>query len=226
MAIILFRTIIVFIAIVASMRIMGKRQLGQLEPFELVVAVLISDMAAHPLQDIGIPLINGLLPILVLLCCELIISGLSMRSAKLRIFLAGRPSILVEKGVINQKEMEKNRFTLDELTEELRKQGIIDISTVQWAVLETDGTLNTVVYPAQRPLTPQDMNLPVQDTGIPMILINNGRIMEDNLHKAGLNRTWLQRQLVSRGVTDASKVYLFTVDQAKNIYFQKKEANK
>ena len=150
MAIILIRTVIVFLSITISLRLMGKRQLGELELSELVVAILISDLAANPLQDIGIPLMNGLIPVFVLLCCELLISGWVMKSIRFRSLLCGRPSVLVENGVISQQEMRRNRFTIDELTEELRGQGIVDISKIKYAVLETDGVLNTVLYrPAQ-----------------------------------------------------------------------------
>jgi uncharacterized membrane protein YcaP (DUF421 family) len=135
-----------------SMRLMGKRQLGELELPELVVAVLIADLASHPLQDIGIPLINGLLPIIILFCCETLLSGVAMKHVKLRNLLFGKPCFLIEKGKINQAEMRKNRFTLDELTEELRSGGITDISLVEYAVLETNGQLNSLLFRPNGPL--------------------------------------------------------------------------
>ena len=185
MAIIFFRTIIVFLSIVVSMRIMGKRQLGELELSELVVAILISDMAVHPLQDIGIPLLNGIIPVVTLLCCELIFSGLIMRSVKMRVLLCGKPSMLVSNGEINQIEMRKNRFTLDELTEELRNQSVTDISKVKYAILETDGTLNTILFPGEQPVTVSQMGISVDDPGFPSIIINNGVIIEENLKMMG-----------------------------------------
>ena len=130
MAIVFVRTIIIFFAVILLMRLMGKRQLGELETSELVVAVMISDLAANPLQDIGIPLLNGLVPIITLFCCEIILSGLTMKSVTVRKLLCGRPSILVSDGKIDQTQMRKNRFTLDELTEELRIQGVTDIATI------------------------------------------------------------------------------------------------
>ena len=151
LAIILIRTLIIFTALVLAMRLLGKRQLGEMELSELVVAVLVADIAVNPLQDTDMPLIYGLVPLLVLFCCEIIISGLTLKSIRLRQLLYGKPSLLIEKGKIAQREMTKNRFTLDELTQELRNQGILDIASVEYAILETNGQLNIVLYPAEQP---------------------------------------------------------------------------
>jgi uncharacterized membrane protein YcaP (DUF421 family) len=145
-AVILIRTLIVFVTLYGAMRFMGKRQLGQLELSELVVAILIADLASHPLQDIGIPLINGLVPILVLLCGEVLISGVALKSKPLRELLWGKPSVLVENGKIVMRELRRNRMSMDELAEALRKNGIYDLSNVRYAILETDGTLNAVPF--------------------------------------------------------------------------------
>ena len=146
----MFRTIIIFTVLLLCMRILGKRQLGELELSELVVSVLVADLASLPLQDIGIPLMNGLVSILTLFCLELILSGVTLRSQKLRAALFGKPCFLIEKGTINQKEMHRCRFSVDELTEELRRQSVTDLSTVEYAILETDGTLNVILTPAPR----------------------------------------------------------------------------
>ncbi|NCB52192.1 MAG: DUF421 domain-containing protein [Clostridia bacterium] len=226
LAIIIFRTLIVYFALVASMRLMGKRQLGELELPELVVAVLIADLASHPLQDIGIPLINGLLPIIILFCCETILSGAAMKSVKLRSLLFGRPCFLIEKGKIKQDEMRKNRFTLDELTEELRGSGITDISLVEYAVLETNGQLNTLLFPEARPATAKDMNVAPADNGYTAIIINDGRIMSQNLKIMGRDLNWLEKELKRRGAACAENVYLMTLDNSGNVYFAAKETKK
>jgi uncharacterized membrane protein YcaP (DUF421 family) len=226
LAIILIRTIIVFLSITVSMRLMGKRQIGELELSELVVAILISDLAANPLQDIGIPLMNGLIPIVVLLCCELIISGCIMKSLRFRSIVCGRPSILVENGVICQSEMRKNRFTIDELTEELRNQGVMDISKIQYAVLETDGVLNTILYPEEQPVTPSQLGIQVPDTGYATIVINDGFVLDENLKRLGKNRKWLDKELKKRGDIRPERVFIMTVNGADQIYFLPKEGNK
>jgi uncharacterized membrane protein YcaP (DUF421 family) len=205
------RTLIIFVAVIFTMRVMGKRQLGELELSELVVTVMISDIAAQPLQDIGIPLLYGLVPVFTLLCSELIISALMLKSLRFRSLLCGRPSILVENGKIIQSEMKKNRFTIDELTEALRKKGVLDISTVKYAVLETNGTLSTVLYRKDSPATPTDMGVQAADTGYCYIVINDGRILEENLKLSGHDLSWLHKQLKRRDVTDPRTVYMMSV---------------
>ena len=223
MAISILRTIIIYAALMVSMRIMGKRQLGELEPAELVVAVLISDLASHPLQDIGTPLIYGLVPVITLLCCELLLSAGVIKSARFRTLVCGRPSVIIRRGTIVQSEMRKNRFTLDELAEELRKKGIMDISTVQYAVMETDGSLSTLLYPSESAVTPRQMGIDAGDAGYPVMLINDGRLMSENLKLTGRDEIWLRKQLAQRHVKDTRDVYLMTVDRAGNIYFAGKE---
>ena len=219
MAIIFFRTIIIFLTLLIAMRLMGKRQLGELELSELVVAVLISNVASHPLQEISISLMNGLLPIIILLCCELIISGLIVRSAKFRQLICGKPCFIITDGIINQREMKKNRFTLDELYEELRNQGVLDVSTVKFAILETDGKLNIVLFPAEQPVTAGQMGISTSDDGYPVIIINNGRLMSHNLRLCGRDEKWLSNELKKRKLNEVKDVYLMTLNSSGQIYF-------
>lgn len=226
MAIVFFRTMIIFLSLLAAMRLMGKRQLGELELSELVVAVLISNVAAHPLQDIGIPLMNGILPIIILLCSELIISGIIVKSVKARQLICGKPSIIIANGTINQDEMRQNRFTLDELFEELRNQSILDVSKIKYAVLETDGRLNTILFPSEQPVTAGQMNITVEDPGYTTILINNGRLLSENLKRCGRDENWLQKELKNRGAKRVNEVYLMTLNSSGQIYFLKSEEAK
>lgn len=159
MAIVIIRTLIIYFALLLTMRLLGKRQLGEMELSEFVLAALIADLASHPLQDIGIPMINGLVPILVLFCCEVIIAGITMKHIRLRSVFFGKPSLLVVRGRIDQREMRKNRFTVDELMEELRNQSCMDISRIEYAILETDGQLNVILFPAERPVTSAQLGL-------------------------------------------------------------------
>ena len=223
MAILILRTLIVYFTLLAAMRLLGKRQLGEMELSEFVVAALIADMAAHPLQDIGIPLINGLVPILTLFCCEVLISGAALKSIRLRALLFGKPSPLITRGVIDQKEMRKNRFTLDELTQELRSQGVTDLSKIEYAILETDGRLNVILYPAESPVTASMLKLPTEDGGYPVIVISDGRILEDNLRRCGRDLSWLHGELSRRGVQNARQVFLLSVNAAGQVYFCLKE---
>ncbi len=226
MAIILIRTIIVFVTITVSLRLMGKRQIGELELSELVVAFLVSDLAANPLQDTGIPLLNGLVPVFALICCEIIISGFIMKSIKFRALMCGKPSILIKNGEIIQSEMRSNRFTIDELAEELRNQGITDISKIKYAVLETDGVLNAILFPAEQPITPSQMGISVPDTGYQTIIINDGNVIENNLKLLNLDKNWLNLELKKRGNLSPKEVFIMTVNDAKQIYFLAKEKKK
>lgn len=223
MAISFVRTLILYVLIVAAMRIMGKRQMGELEPSELVVAVLISDLAAIPLQDTGIPLLYGIVPALTLVACEILVSAIVIKNIRLRAFICGKPNILVKNGEIVQSEMKKNRFTLDELGVELRKQGISDISTVQYAILETDGTLSILLYPDSAPATPKLLGIKAEPEEYPVIVINEGRIIGQNLGVLGLDRDWLMRELKNRQVKNVKDVYIMSVTAGKKIFFLKKE---
>lgn len=205
------------------MRLLGKRQLGEMELSELVVAVLVADIAVNPLQDTDMPLIYGLVPLLVLFCCEIIISGITLKSIRLRQILYGKPSILIEKGQIAQNEMRKNRFTLDELTQELRNQGILDISSVEYAILETNGQLNIVLYPAEQPVTAKQLNLDLEDDGYFSIIISDGRVLSNNLAQMGYDMHWLERELKQRHAAAPEDVYLMMVNSTGSIYYTAKE---
>lgn len=223
MAIVIARTLVVYFALLLTMRLLGKRQLGEMELSEFVVAALIADLAAHPLQDMGIPLINGLVPIAVLFCCEVLIAGLSMKFIRLRELLFGKPSMLIIKGEINQAEMHKNRFTLDELMQELRNQGGTDIRSIEYAILETDGKLNLLPFPRERPVTAAQMNIPTPERGYPHIVISDGRVLEGNLRHLGLDQSWLENELNAQGVSSREEVYLMTVDEDRDIFLARKE---
>lgn len=223
MAIIIIRTVIIYAALLAAMRLLGKRQLGEMELSEFVVAALIADLASHPLQDLGIPMINGLVPILTLFCCEVIISRCTLKSTRIRAILYGKPSMLIEKGVINQKEMRKNSFTTEELMQELRNQSCLDISRVEYAVLETDGRVNIMLYPREQAVTAAQMKVDVPDGGYPVIIISDGAVNEENLKRTGLNRSWLDKELKKRKINGTEKVFLMTVNNAKQIYIAEKE---
>ena len=189
------RTIILYLLIIAGIRLMGKRQVGELEPSELVLDLIIADLAAVPMQDFGIPLLSGVIPILTLLCVTMILSVLTMKHVRFRALICGRPSIVVQNGQLNQREMRRNRFTVDELLEELRMQSVTDLSTVKYAILETNGRVSVILYANQRPVTAEQMNLFPDDVGLPLVIIDDGRLLERNLKLRGFNEGWLQKRL-------------------------------
>ena len=223
MVIAFLRTIILYLLIIAGVRLMGKRQVGELEPSELVLALIIADLAAVPMQDFGIPLLSGIIPILTLLCITMILSVLTMKSVKFRAIICGRPSIIVENGKIHQREMKKNRFTVDELMEELRMKGITDLSTVKYAILETNGMISVLPYANQLPATAEQMNVTPDDVGLPIVIINDGRVLDHNLKTRGLDGSWLQKRLEEHKIKSAKDVFLLTVDEQNRVYFAAKD---
>ena len=224
MAIIMLRTLIIYLALLLSMRMMGKRQIGDLEISELVTVVLIADFAAIPLQDIGIPMINGLIPLILLLCFEILVTGAFTKSVRFRQILCGTPSMLVHRGKIDQAEMRKNRFTLDELYEELRRQGVTDLSTIEYAILETSGALNVVLFPSEQPPTCAQMGIDTPSASYPTIVINEGRVLSNNSALLGLDDHWLRQELKNRKIKSPKDVYLLSVDDLGNIYLAMREA--
>ena len=223
MAIIIIRTLIVYFTLLIMMRLLGKRQLGEMELSEFVVAALVADLASPPLQDLGIPMINGIVPVLTLFCCEVFISWAAMKSIRLRAILFGKPGVLIKDGQIMHQEMEKNRFTADELMQELRNQGCMDISKIKYAILETDGRVNVIKYPAEMPLTAAQMEIDCPDTGYPLIVISAGRIVESNLKRLSLDAGWLKNELQAKKIDCTDKVYLMTVNSAHQSFIALKE---
>ena len=215
MVIAFLRTIILYLFILVGIRLMGKRQVGELEPSELVLALLIADLAAVPMQDFGIPLLTGIIPILTLLCLTMALSVLTMKSVRFRAVLCGRPSIIVENGKLHQREMQKNRFTVDELME--------DLNSIKYAILETNGQISVLPYAAQQPVTAAQMELHPKEPGLPLVIINDGRVLEHNLRQRGLDDIWLDRQLKAHHVKRSQDVFLLTVDEQNQVYLAEKE---
>ncbi len=224
MATAFIRTVLLYFIIMIGLRALGKRQIGELEPIELVMTLLISDLASVPMQDFGIPLINGVVPIVTLLSLSMLLSWGCMRSIRLRRLICGNPTTLIKNGVLQQEAMRSNRFTLDELIEELRGQGVTDLTTVKFAVLETNGQLSVLLYPDEQPATPKQLGKPVKDdVFLPNILINDGRILHHNLKYADLSLDWLNAQIKARGYRDAKDVFLLSIDEKGNILCAGKE---
>ena len=218
----LLRTVILYLVLIAAMRMLGKRQIGQLEPSEFVVAMLIADLASIPMQNSGIPLLSGLVPILTVLGLELVLSGFAMGSVKFRRLLCGKPVILIENGHLIQKNLRQTRVTLDELTAKLRLKDVLDITTVQYAILETDGNLSVFPYPKDAPATAKEAGIHPKKQYIPLTIIEDGFFSAENLQKAGKDARWLERVLEERR-TDISTTFLLTVDGADHINWIGKE---
>ena len=188
MLISLLRAIVLYLVLIAVIRLMGKRQLGEMEPSEFVVTMLIADLAAVPMQDIGIPLLSGLIPILTVLALELMLSVAAMRSVRIRRILCGNPVVLMENGRIIQKNLRRTRITVDELLEMLRQSGTVELEQVRQATLETNGQLSILLRAEYLPVSAKDAGIQVKQVGIPVTLISDGRVIERNLKAMGYDR--------------------------------------
>ena len=219
------RTLILYFILMVGLRLMGKRQIGELEPSELVLTLIISDLAAVPMQDFGIPLVNGVFPIVTLLCVSMLLSFFSLKSIRFRGLICGYPTVIIRDGKVLQRNMARNRFTVDELLEQLRSQGYSDLTAVKYAVLETSGQVSVLPYTKDSPVTPQVMNMTVQDdVTLPVLVINDGHIMSENLSASGYDAVWLDKQLKERRLTSPRQVFLMTVDEAGTVTCVAKEA--
>ena len=216
------RSIILYLLLILVIRFMGKRQVGQMEPTEFVVTMLVADLASIPMQNGGIPLLSGVIPILTVLAMELMLSTLSLRSTRLRKFLCGKPVILIENGRILQENLRSTRVTLDELTGHLRQKDVLDLRSVQFAILETNGNLSVFPYPKEKPASARDAGIAARPQYLPVTLISDGKILSENLPAAKKDLSWLQRTLRSNGV-GPEEVWLLTVDRADHILLLKKE---
>lgn len=213
----LIRSFLLYLILIIVIRLMGKRQLGQMEPSEFVVTMLVADLAAVPMQDLGTPLLSGIIPILTILFLELILSALSYYSITVRKLFCGRPVILMENGIILQENLKKTRITPDELTELLREKEITDLDTVKYAILEANGQLSALLYPEYQPLTPNDMDIPVQELALPVTIISGGKLLRENLKISGKSDRWLNG-LMRQHNCSIKEVYLLTVEPSGKIY--------
>ncbi len=211
------RTIILYFITIVALRIMGKRQVGELSPSEFVVTILISELAAIPMQDSGIPLIAGIVPILTLLAIEIIMSTLTLKCNWCRRLIIGENSILINNGVINQKEMRRIRLTLDELLEELRLKDYPEIDKVRYAILETSGKLTVIPFPEFEKPTRQELKVKYQKEALPLSVISDGDITWENVKKLKKDKVWIKQTIIEHGYTKARDIFLMQVDEEDNV---------
>lgn len=222
MTLMLIRTIVLHLLLIVIVRMMGKRQIGQMEASEFVVAMMVADLAAVAMQDIGIPLVAGLVPIFTVLGTELVLSGLTMGSVKFRRIMCGTPVILIDNGKIIQENLRATRVTIDELTGHLREKDVLDITTVQFAILETNGNLSVFPYPRECPASAKDAGITASSQQIPVTIIEDGFFSKENLKKSGKDEAWLKKFLTKKKTT-IQETFLLTVDPDNNVVWLKKE---
>lgn len=222
MLITFFRSIILYIVVLIVMRLMGKREIGQLQPFELAISIMIADLASIPMTEIGIPITNGIVPILGLLVMHLIISVINLKSLKARQIICGKPRILIYRGKIDEIALKKERFTINELQERLRGNNVVNLGDVEYAILETSGEVTVIQKPEKRNTIPEDFNIQPDYEGIPYDLVVDGKIMNKNLKAIGKNYAWLKKQ-VEKFNMKPEEALVVTLDGKGQIFCQSKE---
>ena len=224
MPITFLRTVLIYLVVVFSLRLMGKRQLGQLQPSELVVAILVSDLATMAIEDTGLSLLSGVVPILTLVSFDILLSAATLKNRRLRRLVSGTPRILVRGGIIDQKEMRNLRFSIDDLLEQLRSSGIFDIRDAAFVVVETNGAVSVCPKEAAQPLTPQQMNLPTADdsTLFPVPVVSDGKPVRSGITFCGVDEAWVTAQAAARGYT-LQQIFLMTCTSGKDIHLVPKE---
>ena len=216
------RTVILYLILIFVIRMMGKRQVGQMEPSEFVVTMLVANLASIPMQDGGIPLYSGLVPMLTILGVELVLSALSMYSIGLRRFLCGKPVILIDNGQILRQNLRRTRISLDELTGQLREKDVLDISTVQYAILETNGQISVFLFPKYRPASAKEAGIQAEKQSLPVTVIADGHLYAKNLPAAKKDMSWVNKVLKARK-TNIRDTFLLTVDGQNRVVWLGKE---
>ena len=225
MLIIFIRSILLYIIVLVVMRLMGKREIGQLQPFELAISIMIADLASTPMADAGIPITNGIIPILALLVMHLVISVLNIKSIKARQILCGKPSILIYRGKIDEKKLKKERFTVNELEERLRGNNIVNIGDVEYAILETSGQITVIQKPNKRNTIPEDFGIEPEYEGIAYDLVLDGKVMYENLKILNKDYEWLKKQVAKFGILP-EEALIVTIDGKGNFFCQEKMEKK
>lgn len=216
------RTVLMYLVIIISMRLMGKRQIGQLQPFEFAIAVMISDLAVMPLTDDSKPLHHAVIPIAVLVICQVFFSFLSIRGVRIREFICGKPMLLIRDGKLLEKNMRREMYTVNDLTEQLRSYSIQSISDVEYGILETNGQLSVLLKSKKRPVTPEDLGIKTPHEKFSHDIIIDGKLIGRTLERLHIKREWVDEALKDYGVNDYKQVFYAYIDSDMKMHMQKK----
>ena len=225
MATTFIKTLIVYIFVLIAIRLMGKRELGQLQPFELVVIIMTADVASVPMQNAGTPILQGIVPILALLTGEIVVSFLNIKFQFFHKILTGKPAILVKNGQVIETNLKGQRFGMEELLEQIRVAGYPDIRDIEYVILETSGQISIIPKKEKNLVTLKDMNLPADKIGYPRVIIFEGKLFENNLKHVGYNQEWLNKKLKDRKVA-MKDIFVLIADESGGIFFQEKRGER
>jgi len=226
MLVLIFRVVILYILAIVVMRIMGKREIGQMQPFELALTFIISELLVMPMENTGVPLINGIISVFTITFSQLLFSYLTLKSEKLQELMSGKPTVMLKNGELNEKHLRDQNYNITELLEQLRLNGVDKITDVEYAVLETNGQLSVILKPEKRPVTVEDMNIQKEYEGIPVDVILDGKIISENLSRANVTEKEVRKE-ISKNKLSVENVFLATVNAKKEFHIQaKKEVKK
>ena len=225
MLVTLLRTIILYILVLITIRVLGKRQVGELQPADLVLTILLSEILVIPMQDPEIPLVHTFIPVLLLIGFEIVISVISLKSLRFRTLLQGNSLIVIRNGVVDQKQLQRLRFTVDDLLEALRKKDIFDISEVQYAIVETDGTLSVLLKPESRAPQNSDLQTTPVDNGMPCLVISDGQVIHTHFKLCDMTDQKLEN-ILKKNKIRAEHILLMTADRGGNYYWIEKAEKK
>ena len=222
MLITFIRTAILYFIVIISIRLMGKRQIGELQPYELVITLMLSDLASLPMQDTRLPLLLGIVPIITLLFVKILISEIQQHSRLFEKILDGTPSIIISDGEINLEMMKKQRLTMNDILEELRSAGYLDISDIQYAIIETNGTISIIPKSACDNVKRQDLKIKESESKIPIVLFEDGRLNKKALQGMNKDEKWLDEKLKSLNYPPRDKLFLVMMDSNGKLFIQRK----
>ena len=220
MFIVVVRTLILYAVVIVALRLMGKREIGQLQPFELVVILMISELAAVPSENVGVPLLSGIIPILVLLFASLTLAYISLKSERAREIICGKPSILIDRGKISEEELNKNCYNLTDLLEELRLNNIPNIAEVEFAILENNGQVSVIPKAHKRPTIPEDFKITPPYEGLPLTIILDGKLNKRNLEQSNKDLNWLINELKKQKIEKIEEALIASLDSSGTLFAQ------
>ncbi|WP_068774180.1 DUF421 domain-containing protein [Paenibacillus sp. FJAT-26967] len=223
--IIFVRTILIYFVVFLMLRIMGKREIGKLSVFDLVISIMIAEIAVFVLEDANMPMANGILPMVTLVMIQLFMAFVTLKSQRFRTLFEGRPSVLIEHGKLDREEMRRQRYNLDDLMMQLRQHKVMNVADVEFAILEASGKLSVVEknHPSRSAAEPCPEQGTIRYAGLPVALIMDGKVQDDNLQKIGQTRFWLKNEIGKKGIQDFKDVFFCSVDHRGFVYVDKKD---
>ncbi|MDD6619780.1 MAG: DUF421 domain-containing protein [Eubacteriales bacterium] len=225
MTVTFIRALIIYFFVITAVRLMGKRQVGELKPHELVITILLSAIAVIPLEENSMPLANCLVPIMLFISLEILVAALSMKSLKFRNLIQGRPIFIIRKGKLDQKKLRELRFTVDDIVDALRQKDIFDLSEVEDAIIETNGSISVLPKAENKPLTPADVGISVEEKGMPIAIVMDGKPVNEYFNECKIKDSEIELILQTQN-RDVKKIMLLTIDDNGNTYLINKENTK